>query len=213
MKVGVLGTGMVGQAIGNRLAELGHEVMIGTRDPSQSADKLKSKNEAVKVGTFAEAATFGQILFNATNGAGSISALQLAGEPNLNGKVLVDISNPLDFSKGMPPSLLVSNTDSLGEQIQRTFPQLKVVKALNTITANIMVYPQETAGGDHHVFISGNDPEAKEQVIEILRSFGWIHILDLGDITAARGMEMYLPIWLQLWGALGTGMFNIKIMK
>jgi len=213
MKVGVLGTGMVGQAIGNRLAELGYEVMIGTRDPSQSADKLKSKNEAVKVGTFAEAATFGQILFNATNGAGSISALQLAGEPNLNGKVLVDISNPLDFSKGMPPSLLVSNTDSLGEQIQRTFPQLKVVKALNTITANIMVYPQETAGGDHHVFISGNDPEAKEQVIEILRSFGWIHILDLGDITAARGMEMYLPIWLQLWGALGTGMFNIKIMK
>jgi hypothetical protein len=213
MKVGVLGTGMVGQAIGNRLAELGHEVMIGTRDPSQSADKLKSKNEAVRVGTFAEAATFGQILFNATNGAGSISALQLAGEPNLNGKVLVDISNPLDFSKGMPPSLLVSNTDSLGEQIQRTFPQLKVVKALNTITANIMVYPQETAGGDHHVFISGNDPEAKEQVIEILRSFGWIHILDLGDITAARGMEMYLPIWLQLWGALGTGMFNIKIMK
>jgi 8-hydroxy-5-deazaflavin:NADPH oxidoreductase len=213
MKVGVLGTGMVGQAIGNRLAELGHEVIIGTRDPSQSADKLKSKNEAVKVGTFAEAATFGQILFNATNGAGSISALQLAGEPNLNGKVLVDISNPLDFSKGMPPSLLVSNTDSLGEQIQRTFPQLKVVKALNTVTANIMVYPRETAGGDHHVFISGNDPEAKEKVIEILRSFGWIHILDLGDITAARGMEMYLPIWLRLWGALGTGMFNIKIMK
>jgi predicted dinucleotide-binding enzyme len=213
MKAGVLGTGMVGQAISNRLAELGHEVMIGTRDPSKSADKLKSKHEAVKIGTFAEAASFGQVLFNATNGAASIDALQLAGESNLDGKVLVDISNPLDFSKGMPPTLLVSNTDSLGEQIQRTFPQVKVVKALNTVTANIMVYPMQTAEGDHHVFIGGNDPEAKERVVEILKSFGWVHILDLGDITAARGMEMYLPIWLRLWGALGTGMFNVKIMK
>ena len=213
MKYGVFGTGMVGLAISNRLAELGHEVMIGTRDPSKRGDKLKSKSEAVLVGTFAESANFGEIIFNATNGAASLDVLNLAGQSNLNGKVLVDISNPLDFSKGMPPSLLVSNTDSLGEQIQRAFPNLSVVKTLNTVTANIMVYPQHVANGDHYVFLSGNDPQAKAQVVDILKSFGWIHILDLGDITSARGTEMYLPIWLRLWGSLGTGMFNIKIMK
>ena len=142
MRFGVLGTGMVGLAIGNRLAELRHEVMIGTRDPSKSTDKLKSLQETVQVGTFAEAAAFGEILFNATGGAVSIDALQMAGESNLHGKVLADISNPLDFSKGMPPSLFVSNTDSLGEQIQRTFPNVKVVKTLNTVTAAIMVNPQ-----------------------------------------------------------------------
>jgi len=213
MKFGVLGTGMVGLAISNRLAELGHEVMIGTREPSKSGDKLKSKNEAVKVGTFAESAAFGQILFNATNGASALEALNMAGESNLNGKVLVDISEPLDFSNGMPPSLFVSNTDSLGEQIQYAFPQVKVVKTLNTITANVMVYPQHVANGDHHVFVSGNDAQAKEQVVDILKSFGWIHILDLGDITTARATEMYIAIWLRLWGTLGTGMFNIKVMK
>lgn len=213
MKYGVFGTGMVGLAIANRLVELGHEAMIGTREPSKSGDKLKSKNEAVKVGTFAESASFGDVLFNATNGAGSLEALKLAGESNLNGKVLVDISNPLDFSKGMPPSLSVSNTDSLGEQIQRTFPNLKVVKSLNTVTAAIMVNPRDVADGDHHVFVSGNNAGAKDTVIGILKEFGWIHILDLGDITTARGAEMYLPIWLRMWGALGTGMFNVKVMK
>ncbi len=137
----------------------------------------------------------------------------MAGESNLIDKVLVDISNPLDFSKGMPPSLLVSNTDSLGEQIQRAFANLKVVKTLNTITANIMVNPRQVANGDHHVFVSGDDAQAKGQVVDILKSFGWLHILDLGDITTMRGTEMYLPIWLRIWGALGTGMFNVKIMK
>jgi predicted dinucleotide-binding enzyme len=213
MKYGVFGTGMVGLAIANRLAELGHEVMIGTRDPSQSSVKLKSRHEAVKVGTFAEAAAFGEVLFNATNGAWSLEALKMAGEANLSDKVLVDISNPLDFSKGMPPSLSVSNTDSLGEQIQRTFPKTKVVKSLNTVTAAIMVDPRSVADGDHHVFVSGNDAGAKETVMQILREFGWIHILDLGDLTSARGTEMYLPIWLRMWGALGTGMFNVKVVK
>lgn len=213
MKYGVFGTGMVGLSIANRLADLGHEVMIGTREPSKSGDKLKSKNVAVKVGTFSESAAFGDVLFNVTNGSGSLEALKLAGEGNLNGKVLVDISNPLDFSEGMPPSLFVSNTDSLGEQIQRTFPNLKVVKTLNTVTAAIMVDPRSVADGEHHVFVSGNDAGAKETVTGILREFGWIHILDLGDIATARGTEMYLPIWLRLWGALGTGMFNVKVMK
>lgn len=213
MKYGIFGTGMVGLAIANRLAELGHEVMIGTREPSKSGDKLKSRHEAVKVGTVAESAAFGEVLFNATNGAGSLEALKLAGESNLNGKVLVDISNPLDFSKGMPPSLLVSNTDSLGELIQRTFPNVKVVKTLNTVTAAIMVNPRSVADGEHHVLVSGNDAGAKDTVIGILKEFGWIHILDLGDITTARGTEMYLPLWLRMWGALGTGMFNVKVMK
>ena len=213
MRFGVLGTGMVGLAISNRLAELRHEVMIGTRDPSKSTDKLKSLQETVQVGTFAEAAAFGEILFNATGGGVSIEALQMAGESNLNGKVLADISNPLDFSKGMPPSLFVSNTDSLGEQIQRTFPNVKVVKTLNTVTAAIMVNPQSVAVGEHDMFVCGNDADAKDQTVKVLKEFGWSHIIDLGDLSAARGMEMYLPIWLRLWGALGSGMFNIRIAR
>jgi predicted dinucleotide-binding enzyme len=212
MKAGVLGSGTVGQAISTRLAELGHDVMIGTRDPNKLSE-WQASHEDVKIGSFAETAGHGEIIFNATNGAGSLDVLNMAGESNLNGKVLVDISEPLDFSKGMPPSLFVSNTDSLGEQIQRTLPQVKVVKTLNTINANVMVYPQRVANGDHHVFLSGNDAQAKEQVVDLLRSFGWIHILDLGDISTARGTEMYLTFWLRLWGALGTGMFNVKIMK
>ena len=212
MKVGVLGSGMVAQAISARLAELGHDVMIGTR----AANKLsewRTSHKAVKLGTFAGTAGHGEIIFNATNGAASLDVMNMAGESNLNGKVLVDISEPLDFSKGMPPSLLVSNTDSLGQQIQRAFPQVKVVKTLNTVNANLMVYPQHVANGDHHVFLSGNDTQAKQQVIDILKSFGWIHILDLGNLTTARGTEMYLPFWLLLWSALGTGMFNVKVMR
>lgn len=212
MKAGVLGSGMVGQAISARLAELEHDVMIGTRAPNKLSE-WQASHKDVKIGSFAETAGHGEIIFNATNGAAALDVLNMVGESNLNGKVLVDISNPLDFSKGMPPSLLVNNTDSLGEQIQRAFPQVKVVKTLNTVTANIMVYPRQVANGDHHIFVNGNDAQAKRQVTDILKSFGWIHILDLGDITAARGTEMYLPIWLRLWGALGTGMFNVRIMK
>jgi predicted dinucleotide-binding enzyme len=213
MKYGVLGTGMVGLAISNRLAELGHEVMIGTRDPSRSREKLKSLQDTVKAGTFAQAAAFGEILFNVTGGAVSLEALRMAGQANMKDKVLVDISNPLDFSKGMPPSLLVSNTDSLGEQIQRAFPDTKVVKSLNTVTAAIMVNPRVVAGGDHDMFVCGNDAVAKEVVTGILKEFGWSHITDLGDLTAARAMEMYLPLWLRLWGALENGMFNIRIVR
>ena len=168
----------------------------------------------VKVGTFAEAAQHGEVLFNATNGMGTMEALRQAGASNLKGKILVDISNPLDFSKGMPPSLSVCNTNSLGEQIQRAFPEVKVVKTLNTVTASLMVNPSQVADGDHHVFVSGNDAEAKGQVTGMLKSwFGWKEAIDLGDITTARGTEMYLPLWLRLWGALGTGMINIKIVK
>ena len=150
---------------------------------------------------------------NATNGAGSLEALRAAGEENVDGKILIDIANPLDLSGGMPPSLFVSNTDSLGEQIQRAFPTVRVVKALNTMNAFVMADPSLVAGGEHSVFVSGNDEQAKARVTEILRSFGWKDVIDLGDITTARGTEMYLPLWLRLWGALGTGTFNISVMR
>lgn len=214
MKVGVFGSGMVGQTIGSKVAELGHEVMLGTRAPSKLQEWLNKTGANAHVGSFAETAAHGEILFNATNGGGSLEALALAGETNLDGKILIDISNPLDFSRGMPPTLFVSNTNSLGEQIQRAYPDLKVVKTLNTVTASLMVNPRQLADGDHHIFVSGNDAEAKTQVTRILTDwFGWRHVLDLGDITTARGTEMYLPIWLRLWGAQGTGMFNIKVVK
>jgi predicted dinucleotide-binding enzyme len=145
---------------------------------------------------------------------GSLDALHRSGEANLNGKILIDISNPLDFSKGMPPSLSVCNTDSLGEQIQRKFPEVKVVKTLNTVTASLMVNARQLADGEHHIFLSGDDSTAKSQVSEWLMSwFGWKHILDLGDITTARGPEMYLPLWLRLWGELGTGVLNIQVVR
>ena len=214
MKVGVFGSGMVGQAIGGKMAELGHEVIMGTRNPAKLQDWLGKMGGNARVGSLAEAAAHGEILFNATNGRGSLEALALTGEANLNGKILIDISNPLDFSHGMPPTLLVSNTDSLGEQIQRTYPQVKVVKTLNTVGASIMINPRQLADGDHHLFVSGNDAEAKAQVIQVLTAwFGWRHIVDLGDITTARATEMYLPIWLRLRGALGTVLFNVKVVK
>jgi predicted dinucleotide-binding enzyme len=149
---------------------------------------------------FAGAAEHGELVVNATNGTGSLEALRAAGEANLDGKVLIDIANPLDLSQGMPPSLFVSNTDSHGEQIQRAFPRVKVVKALNTMNAFVMADPSLVAAGEHTVFVSGNDEQTKAQVTEILRSFGWRHVLDLGDITTARGTEMHLPLWLRIWG-------------
>jgi predicted dinucleotide-binding enzyme len=227
MKIGILGTSMVGQTISGKLVELGHDVIVGTRDVAKTMARTdphpygfppfsvwQKQHPDVKLGTFADAARHGEIVINATNGTGSLEALNQAGESNLNGKILVDIANPLDFSKGMPPALSVCNTDSLGEQIQRAYPKVKVVKTLNTVSAGLMVNPRQLADGDHHLFVSGNDAEAKAQVINWLTTwFGWKHIIDLGDITTARGTEMYLPIWLRLWGALGTGVFNIQVVK
>jgi hypothetical protein len=174
----------------------------------------RQAHPAVQLGTFAEAAGHGEVVINATNGAASLDALHLAGEANLRDKILIDLSNPLVFSAGMPPYLAVCNTDSLGEQIQRTFPRAKVVKTLNTVTAPLMVNPALVANGDHTLFLSGNDQAAKAQVKSWLQEwFGWRDVIDLGDITSARAAEMYLPIWLRLWGVLGTGMFNVKVVK
>lgn len=224
MHVGVLGTGIVGCTIASKLVELGHDVTIGTRDVDALLARTEpdargrepfagwhGRNPKVKLDTFAVAAAQADVVVNATNGAASLAALAAAGESNLDGKVLIDISNPLDFSGGMPPSLFVSNTDSLAEQIQRAFPATRVVKALNTVTASVMVEPS-IVGDDHTMFVSGNDERAKAEVGELLRSFGWNDVIDLGDITTARGTEMYLALWVRLLGKLGTATFNIKVL-
>ncbi len=229
-KIAVMGTGSVGQTLAAKFITLGYGVMMGTRNVSEkladsSGDgygnppfkEWLSANTAVKLGTFREAALFGEIIINATKGAKSISALKMAGEDNLTGKIVIDISNPLDFSNGMPPSLVpeLSNTNSLGEEVQRTFPGTKLVKTLNTMWNGLMVNPGMLNGGDHNVFICGNSSEAKDKVKEILKSFGWsdTHIVDLGDISAARATEMYLPLWLRIYGSTGNGAFNIKIAR
>jgi hypothetical protein len=216
MKIAVLGTGAVGNAIGSKLISIGHDVMMGSRTAdNEKAKKWVSENgNKASNGTFADATAFGEIIFNCTNGQGSLDALRLAGKENLEGKVLIDISNPLDFSKGFPPSLTIANTDSLAENIQREFPELKVVKTLNTMNCQLMVNPS-LVPGDHSVFISGNDEHAKDVAKGVLQSFGWQekNIIDLGDITTARGTEQILPIWVRLMKSLGTPMFNFNIVR
>jgi 8-hydroxy-5-deazaflavin:NADPH oxidoreductase len=226
VRFGILGTGVVGKTIAVRLAGLGHDVIVGTRNPEETLSRTdpdqygnppfgawQEEHPEVRLGTFAEAAAHGEMVVNATAGAVSLEALEQAGKDNLNGKILIDIANPLDFSKGMPPTLLVSNTDSLGEQIQRRFPEAKVVKTLHTMNAYLMVDPAQLAATDHTVFVSGDDAEAKARVSELLRSFGWSDIIDLGDITTARGTEMVLPIWVRLFGVLQMPIYNFKIVR
>ena len=230
MKIAIIGTGTVGQTIASKLITLGHHVMIGTRNVSEKlASTAKdaygnppfaewySTNSNVKLGTFAEAASFGEMVFNATQGVTSVNALKHAGEENFTGKIIIDISNPLDFSKGMPPGLLpeLSNTNSLGEEIQKKFSDSKVVKTLNTMWCGIMANPAMIGNGGHVNYICGNDTDAKLKVKLLLNEFGWKNenILDLGDITAARGTEAVLPLWLRIMGTIQNGAFNFKIVK
>ena len=221
MKIGILGSGMVGQALGSRLLELGYGVMIGTRDPANLQEKkgwAPSLGEWLgggggQVGTFAETAEFGELLINATNGLASQGALRLAGEANLSGKTLLDVANELDTSQGMPPRSLATDARSLAEELQAAFPTVKLVKTLNTMSAQIMVNPGSLAGGEHTVFLSGNDAGAKAQATELLRAFGWSDIFDLGDLQSARGAEMLLPLWLSAWAKLGNVPFNFKIVR
>ena len=202
MKIGVLGTGNVGRTIAAKLFELGHDVLVGSRT---------AKEDAV---TFADAATHGELVFNCTAGDKSLEALRMAEADNLEDKILVDVANPLDFSRGMPPILAVCNADSLGEEIQRLFPRSKVVKTLNTVNCNVMVNPS-LLPGEHDVFVCGNDESAKTEVSELLQTFGWPaeRINDLGDITAARGTEMYLPLWIRLANVAESASFNIRIVR
>jgi 8-hydroxy-5-deazaflavin:NADPH oxidoreductase len=212
--IAILGTGMVGDAIGTKLVSLGYKVKMGSRtNNNEKATAWSDRNGSLAShGTFADAAAFGELIFNCTSGQVSLEVLQLAGRENLQGKILVDVANPLDFSKGMPPSLSVCNTDSLGEVIQRQFSDLKVVKTLNTLNCHLMVNPGLLADPGN-LFICGNDAAAKNEITGLLQSFGWEKIIDLGDITAARGTEQLLPVWVRLMGTLGTPMFNFSIVK
>jgi hypothetical protein len=215
MKIGILGSGMVGNTLGTKLVSIGHQVMMGSRTAASDAGQkwLQSVHGKGQTGTFADAAKFGELVINCTNGTNSIDALRQSGLANLRGKILIEVSNPLDFSRGMPPSLTVCNTDSLGEQVQRELPETRVVKALNTVNCAVMVQPS-LAPGDHQLFICGNDPSAKREVTGYLSEwFGWKkeNVVDLGDITGARATEMYLPLWLRLMGLLGTPHFNIRL--
>ena len=215
MKIAILGTGMVGNTIATKLLTLGHEVKMGSRtaDNPKAAEWVAANGARASQGTYADAAAFGELAFNCTAGVGSREALEAAGKKNLAGKILVDVSNPLDVSKGMPPTLSVCNTDSIAEQLQRAFPETKVVKALNTMNCHLMVDPS-LIKGDHDVFLSGNDTGAKGQVAEILKGwFGWKHVVDLGDLSTARGTEGYVALWVRAFGALGTADFNIKLVR
>lgn len=217
MKIAVLGTGIVGNTIGSALIRLGHEVKMGSRTKgNEKALAWVSANGAnASEGTFADAAAFGEVVFVATKGEGTLDALHAAGAGNLAGKVLVDISNPLDFSKGMPPSLFISNTDSLGEQIQTAFPDAKVVKTLNIVNCEVMVNAGRSSATERGtMFVSGNDAGAKQSVIKnFLTPWGWNDVIDLGDITTARGTEMLLPIWVRTWAATGNGHFAFKVVR
>jgi predicted dinucleotide-binding enzyme len=216
MRVGVLGTGMVGKTLASKLAQLGHEVTMGSRSAAneEAVAWAAEAGEGAGHGTFADAAAHGELVLNCTAGTASLEALGAAGEDNLAGKLLIDVANPLDFSGGFPPTLSVMGSDSLGEQIQRAFPEARVVKTLNTVNALVMVEP-ERVPGDHSIFVCGDDDNAKAEVGALLQSFGWSQssIVDLGDISAARGAEAYLLLWLRLYGAFGTGDLNVKVVR
>ena len=211
MRCAVLGTGNVGRTISARLVELGHDVRLGTRDPAvtRSRDGWTDVPGAALV-RFAEATVDADLVVHAGSGAVALELLAQAGD--LSGRVLVDISNPLDFSAGFPPTLSVKDTDSLGEQIQRTFPDARVVKTLNTLTAELMAYP-ERLPEPTSVFLSGDDADAKRTVTALLTEMGHRDVIDLGGIETSRGVEMWLPLWLRLMRKFGTAEFNIKVVR
>jgi predicted dinucleotide-binding enzyme len=214
MQIGILGSGVTAQTIGSKLIELGHEVMLGSREEANANAVAWAKDQTGQhalYGTFMNAASFGEIIFNCTLGSASLGALEQAGAENLSGKILIDTSNPLDRSTDQW-SLTVCNNDSLGEQIQRTYPETRVVKTLNTVNANVMVDPAKLLE-QTHVFVSGDDIEAKATVVRILRDwFGWKQIIDLGGIETSRSVEMYVLLWHSLRNAISSQRFNIKIV-
>jgi 8-hydroxy-5-deazaflavin:NADPH oxidoreductase len=215
-RIAVLGTGMVGQGIANKLISLGYDVMMGSREKANEKAVAFVTSHAstgrASNGTFAEAASYAEIMITATHGESILSILNGIGAAALANKIIVDISNPLDFSQGMPPSLSIVNTDSLGERIQRAFLSARIVKTLNTVNVDVMVNPKQLAERSD-VFVSGNDAAAKATVVDLLKEFGWDAPLDLGDITTARGTEMYLALWIRLWPIVGNPHFNLKIVR
>lgn len=224
MDVAVLGTGTVGRALAGRLDELGHAVTMGTRDveatrvreaadtDTETPSAWLARHPGVRLASFRDATAEVDLVVGALNGERALAALEAAGQDHLAGRVLLDVSNPLDFSAGFPPTLTVCNTDSLAEQIQRRFPDTRVVKSLNTVNAAVMVDPGGLADGDHTVFVSGDDEEARATVTALLHELGWTDVLDLGPLSTARGTEMYLALWLRLMGAVGTPRVSIRVV-
>lgn len=226
MRIGILGTGGVARTLAGALAAREHEVVIGSRDPAAALAREEEStgtgptlaewhgtHPAVHVGTLGDAASHGEILMNATPGTGSLAAIEAAGHDRFTDTILIDVANPLVWSEGAM-SLAVANTDSLAERIQRAVPRARVVKALNTVTASLMVDPGSLDGGDHTLPICGNDDEAKREVTRRLGDwFGWRDVLDLGDLSAARGMEAYLLLWLRIMQAIGTPILNTKVVR
>lgn len=212
MKVAVMGTGMVGRSLAGRLSTLGHEVMMGSRDGSTA--RAWAEAEGARSGTYTEAAAWGELVIFATRGAALLDAARAAGSGHLDGKVVIDVTNPLDTSGEGLPTLIpaLSNTTSAGEELQRAHPGARVVKALNTMTCTVMVDPSRVPG-EHDVFLCGNDQAAKAEVEALLGSFGWAAPIDLGPIEAARGLEGLMPFWLRLWRALGTTDFNLRVVR
>ena len=209
MQIAILGTGAVGPALAKALSAAGHQVTIGTRDPEQT--KAREQWAEVDLPLAAYQDLDADIFINATNGSGSLPALQVVGDA-LNRKVLIDASNPLDFSQGFPPSLFVSNTDSLAEQLQREFPETRVVKMFNTMANQVMINPGGLAD-DTTIFVAGNDADARRSAASIAADLGWTDVFDLGDLTAARCLEMYLPLWVRIFAQLGRPEFNIKLVR
>jgi predicted dinucleotide-binding enzyme len=209
MQIAIVGSGVVARFFGQAFLAVGHEVALGTRDPDQT--RAREEWADVDLPLVAYADLQGDVFVNATRGDGSLPALQAVGAA-LDGKVLIDASNPLDTSKGFPPSLFVANTDSLAEQLQQALPQVRLVKMFNTMAHEVMVdpaaLPQEST-----VFLAGNDEAARRTAADLARELGWTDVMDLGDLTAARGLEMYIPLWLRLYGAVGQPLFNIKVVR
>jgi len=220
MNIGVLGTGMVGETIATALIEKGHHVRMGSRSSNNekaAAWVKKSKDKATQ-GDFNDAAAFGEIVFLCLNGAHALDAVRSIDSSSISGKIVIDVTNPLDFSQGMPPRLLegLNNSNSLAEEIQKALPGAKLVKLFNTVNANVMVNPKLVNNGDHTLFICGNDADTKNKVKHfVVDTFGWKpeSLLDLGSIQSARVMEAYVPFWVSMMQAMGTPMFNIKVVK
>lgn len=220
MKIGVLGTGVVGETIASALVEKKHLVRMGSRSATneKALAWVNKANDYASAGDFNDAAAFGEIVFLCLNGEHALEAVKSIDADNVAGKVVIDVTNPLDFSKGMPPRLIegLNNSNSLGEEIQKALPNAHVVKALNTINCNVMVNPKLVNGGDHTVFICGNDADAKKKVKELLvENFGWKenNLMDVGGIQSARVTEAYVPFWVSMMIANGSPMFNVKVVK
>jgi predicted dinucleotide-binding enzyme len=220
MKIGILGAGPVAQTIGTALVQNGHTVFLGSRSsPNEKvAAWLHQCGGRGKSGSFQEAATFGELLFVCLNGGVAVDVINQTGAESFREKVVIDVTNPLDFSRGMPPTLLppYNNQYSLGEHIQATLPDAFVVKALNTVTARLMVNALLVNDGNHNLFICGNNAEAKNTVKHLLaENFYWKpeNIMDMGSIESARLTEAIIPFWVGVMQVMGTSLFNYQIVR